>query len=169
MSETHKRACAWYTSDDDTRAGVPFTLDGVSFAHRHRSLVLGAVAIHTTSESLTAVHEFGHALSSYTNGTITDLYLDSPEALNNRRGRPIPKAPAPFRVYNGITIGIDRTRDGLGYPEDWQSYHAELNAPAFPAIMDNYWQAPHGASIACEHDTITRQFLLDRIRAKMSR
>ena len=172
-SATHTRASAWYTSDDDTRPGTPFTLDGTTFAHRYWSLIPGTVALHTTGASLTAVHEFGHALSSYTNGSITDLYVDSPDALNNKLGRPIPSPPAPFRVYNGTTIAIDQTRDGLGYLASWLSYHAELNAPSFPAIMDDYWMATTtssgGVPEDCEHDTITRQFLLDRIRAKMSR
>ena len=171
QSATHNRASAWYTSDDDTRPGIPFTVDGVTYAHRYWSLIPGTVAIHTTSASLTAAHEFGHALSSYTNGSITDLYVDSPDALNNKLGRPIPLPPAPFRVYNGTVIDIDRTRDGLGYPAGWLSYHAELNAPAFPAIMDDYWMATASGGVPedCEHDTITRRFLLDRIRAKMSR
>ena len=170
-SATHARASAWYTSDDDTRLGTPFTLDGVTLAHRLWSLIPGTVAIHTTTASVTAVHEFGHALSSYTNGSVTDLYVDGPDALNNKRGRPIPPSPSPFRVYNGVTMGIDQTRNGLSYPAGWQSYHAELNAPTFPAIMDDYWSATAsgGAPEDCEHDTITRLFLLDRVRAKMSR
>ena len=168
-SETHTRASAWYTTDDDTRAGIPFTLDGMAFTHRYWPEIPGTVALHTTSDSLTAVHEFGHAFSSYTNGALTDLYVDSPPALNNQFGRPIPPAPTPFRVYNNMSIAIDRVRDGLGYPEEWLSYHGELNAPAFPAIMDNYWLAASGVPEDCEHDKITREFLLDRIRAKMSR
>lgn len=35
--------------------------------------------------------------------------------------------------------------------------------------MDDYWQAPDGVPEHCEHDRITRAFLLDRVRAKMRR
>lgn len=168
-STTHDRASAYYTSDDDSRPGVIFSLDGQTLHHRYWAITSGTVAIHINSKSLTAVHEFGHALSSYTNGSITDLYVDSEEALNNRHGRPIPVAPDHFREYNGIYIPVDEKRDGLGYPRDWQSYHGALLDPKLPAIMDNYWMASSGIPEQCQHDQITRMFLLDRVRAKMSR
>ena len=110
-SDSHDRASAWFTSDDDARAGCPFALDGVTLYHRHHNLIPGSVAIHSTSKSLTALHEFGHALSSYTNGSVVDLYVDSSAGLNNKRGRPI---PATFATYSGITLPTDMARDGLG-------------------------------------------------------
>lgn len=97
-SRTHVRASAWFTTDDDGRPGVSFTLDGNTFAHRYYALIPGTVALPVSSSSLTALHEFGHALSSYSNGAVTDLYMDSQSALNNKRGRPI---PAIFANYNG--------------------------------------------------------------------
>ena len=165
-AQMHNRASAWYTPDDDGRGGVSFTLDGVTYHHRFYNLIPGTIAVHTSSDGITALHEFGHALSSYSNGMIVDLYVDSPFALNNRRGRPVPKD---FATYNGATMASDATRDGLGYPWPWQSYHCELNAAAFPAVMDDYWKAHDGIPAHCEHDGITRQFLLDRLRAKIGR
>lgn len=51
-----------------------------------------------------------HALSSFSNGGIVDLYVDEDEAVNNRRGRPIPEH---FRDYDGMTIKSDAVRDGI--------------------------------------------------------
>lgn len=165
-SESHNRASAWLTSDDDGGPGLPFTLDGVALHHRFHNLIPGTVALHTTSGSVTALHEFGHALSSYSNGQIVDLYVDSPAAANNKRGRPIPTR---FAVYDGINIAADPVRDGIGYPPGWQSYHSALHDPEYPALMDDYWQATGEAAERCQHDQLTRRFLLDRVRAKQSR
>lgn len=165
-STTHSRASAWLTSDDDARPGVSFTLDGVTKTHRFHCIVPGTVAIHATATSLTALHEFGHAISSYTNGSIVDLYVDSDAGLNNRRGRPM---PITFSSYNGTAYSTDLTRDGLGYTPGWQSYHCELTDPSAPAAMDDYWKEPTGHPTRCMHDKITRQFILDRIQAKAAR
>jgi hypothetical protein len=165
-SETHTRASAWPASDDDAGLGDPFTLDGTTLYHRHNSHVPGTIAQHSTSTSLTALHEFGHALSSYSNGQIVDLYVDSGPGINNRRGRPI---PAQFADYNGTNLATDPVRDSLGYEFGWQSYHCALNDPGFPAVMDDYWRAPGGVPEHCQHDQITRSFLLDRVRAKQGR
>ena len=166
-SNTHTRASAWFTSDDDTQGGVPFTFDGQTLAHRYQCLIPGTIAIHSSATSLTALHEFHHAISSYTNGSIVDLYVDSSPGLNCKTGRPI---PPDFAVYNGVTMASDPVRDHLGYPPSWQSYHCELHDPNLPAIMDNYWlAAPAADSNACQNDRITRQFVSDRVRAKLSR
>ena len=61
-SDSHDRASAWFTSDDDARQGCPFAVDGVTFYHRHYNRIPGTVAIHCNSKSLTALHEFGHNL-----------------------------------------------------------------------------------------------------------
>ena len=165
-SGSHDRASAWFTSDDDARPGCPFALDGITLYHRHYNLIPGTVAIHRNSRSLTALHEFGHALSSYTNGSVLDLYVDSRAELNNKRGRPI---PATFATYSGIALPADTARDGLGYPPGWQSYHCELIDPSLPAVMDNYWAAPSGIPEHCLHDRITRQFLRERLLVKICR
>jgi hypothetical protein len=164
-SVTHTRASAWFTTDDDTQPGVPFTLDGNQFFHRFYNTIPGTVAIHVTANSLTALHEFGHAISSYSNGKILDLYVDSPTALNNKVGRPIPGS---FCSYQGTTFSTDPVRDGLGYPASWQSYHCELVDPACPAVMDNYWLSSKGP-IACLHDAVTKAFIRDRVLVKINR
>jgi len=164
MSETHRRASAWFTSDDDAKAGIGFTLDSGMFTHRFFNIVPGTVAIHSSTDTFTPLHEFGHALSSYSNGKVVDLYTDSGPGINNKNGRPIPPH---FDSYDGTALASDLTRDGLGYPPGWSSYHCELIDPAVPAVMDNYFAA--GTPEACQHDTMTRQFLMDRLRAKISR
>jgi hypothetical protein len=164
-SPTHTRASAWFTTDDDSGTGIPFTLDGASFVHRYNCVVPGTVGIHFTASSLTALHEFGHAASSYTNGSVLDLYVDSPPGLNNKVGRPIPPN---FAVYQGNTFKSDPARDGLGYPAGWGSFHCELLNPGCPAVMDNYYLSPSGA-LACQHDAVTERFLRDRVLAKIGR
>jgi hypothetical protein len=164
-SRSHTRASAWYTSDDDAQPGVGFTLDGVSLAHRYYCLIPGTVGIHATATSMTALHEFGHALSSYSNGMVVDLYVDSSAALNCKVGRPI---PTQFANYDGTILASDAQRDTLGYPSGWSSYHCELNDPGFPALMDDYWLAPDKIPEHSQHDTITLPFLPDRVRAKIN-
>jgi hypothetical protein len=166
-SDTNTRASAWFTTDDDSRGGVTFTLDGQSLTHRYYNLIPGTIGIHTTATSVTALHEFHHAISSYSNGRILDLYVDSGAALNCKVGRPI---PPDFAAYNGAAVTSDPNRDGLGYPDEWQSYHCELNNPNLPALMDDYWAAsPNNDPNSCENDHITRQFVMDRLRAKIRR
>lgn len=165
-SPTHTRASAWFTSDDDAQPGVGFILDGVALTHRYYCSIPGTVAIHVSATSMTALHEFGHALSSYSNGMVVDLYVDSNPALNCKAGRPI---PAQFANYDSTSLASDALRDTLGYPPGWTSYHCELHDPGFPALMDDYWQAPDQIPEHSQHDKITRQFLTDRVRAKILR
>ncbi|MEA3054396.1 MAG: hypothetical protein QOG72_3299 [Sphingomonadales bacterium] len=166
-SATHDRCSAWFTLDDDTVPGRPFTLDGKAMVHRPRNKLPGTAAIHVTAKSLVALHEFGHAASSWTNGMITDLYVDGGEGLNKRFGRPI---PGRFCVYDNQSFLTAPNRGGiLAYPAGWTSYHGELADPAFPAVMDDYWQAAGGRAEKCRHDKLTRQFLLDRVQTIMAR
>jgi len=163
-SATHNRATAWFTSDDDARGGVSFTLDGVQLVHRFFNLIPGTVAIPATAKSLTALHEFQHAISSYSNGSIVDLYVDSNPGVNCKRGRPI---PPDFGDYDGTGFGSDPTRDGLGYEPGWLSYHCALINSGLPAVMDNYFRG--STPEACQNDEITRRFIIDRLNAKLSR
>jgi hypothetical protein len=165
-SESHNRASAWFTSDDDSRPGVPFSLDTIPLAHRYYNLIPGTIAIHQSARDLTALHEFQHAISSYTNGSVVDLYVDSSPGLNCKNGRPI---PSNFGSYRGISYLADSTRNSLGYPAGWSSYHCELINPSFPAVMDDYYSASTGNPLDCQNDQITRVFVLDRIKAKLAR
>jgi hypothetical protein len=149
-STTHTRASAYFTSDDDAQPGVPFVLDGVQYYHRYECLIPGTVALPVGSTSLTALHEFGHALSSYSNGKVVDLYVDDGPGVNSKQGLP---RPAAFATYQGGPLSTDTTRDSIGYPPTWSSYHCELRAAGYPAVMDNYWLGGGGARPeACEHD-----------------
>jgi len=164
-SVSHTRATTWFTTDDDGRPGVQFDLDGTTLYHRFYCQVPGTIAIHRNADSLTALHEFQHGISSYSNGSIVDLYVDVSPGVNAKAGRPIPPGFATYVRRNYLS---DPLRNGLSYPPNWQAYHCELISAGLPAIMDDYYQA-NGPSEACENDAITRQFILDRVRAKLSR
>lgn len=166
-SSTHRRASAWYTTDDQTSPGVPFTVHGESMNHRARCLIPGSIAIHRDTELLDALHEFQHAISSYDNGKIVDLYTNSPAAVNSRRGRPIPSV---FGTYNGTTFNTDMARDSIGYGPLWRSFHCEHIAPPELLLMDDYrLTRPPAVPIQCQNDLITRQFVIDRMRVKVNR
>jgi hypothetical protein len=170
-SGTHNLASAYPIKDDTSKGGVPFTLDGNNLNHWFQNLVPGAIAIHSSASTLTALHEFGHAASSTSDGFVTDLYRDNPSAPSNtvnfKVGRPIPDN---FAKLDNAQFASDKKRDGLGYPRAWTSYHCQLNDASRPALMDNYKNAPQlSEQLRCRHDRITRQFLLDRIKAKTQR
>ena len=95
------------------RSGVAFSLDGRWLVHSFFCDIPGTIAIHASSKDITPLHEFHHAISSYTNGSIVDLYVDSGPALNCKSGRPI---PSDFAVFGPVIYSSDSTRDGLGYP-----------------------------------------------------
>jgi hypothetical protein len=167
-SPSHDRASAWFTSDDDARGGVPFTLNGIQMYHRFYYSVPGTIALHVSASSLTAAHEFQHAVSSYTNGRIVDLYVDSPDAVNCQRGRPIRPDFARYEVgAQASNHASDPDRRTLGYPPTWQTFHCARIDNNRPALMDNYWLGSPPES--CQNDTITRQFIMERVRAKLAR
>jgi len=165
-SLTCTRASAWFMSDDDASPGVAFTIDGTLMHHRHRYLIPGTIGMHFTAASLTAPHEFQHAISSYTNGMIVDLYVDSPPGVNNKHKRPIPTV---YGTQNAVTLNSDLTRGSLTYPPAWTSFHCEIHDPSNPAIMDNYYLSSAGVPEVCQNDTITRTFVVDRVLAKAGR
>ncbi len=165
-SATHDRSSAWFTLDNDGLDGRDFTIDDQEMTHRPDNSMPGAVALHITATSIVALHEFGHAASSWTNGMVTDLYLDGGVGLNKKRPQPM---PAQFCIYDGTPYATAPNRGGtLAYPADWTSYHSELSDPAYPAVMDDFWKSAGGPE-KCRHDRLTRQFLLDRIGTIMSR
>ncbi|WP_157788107.1 hypothetical protein [Bradyrhizobium elkanii] len=168
-SPTHTRASAFGTTDDDNRGGITAYYDGRVIVHRYYHLIPGMAAINVqqtpSDNAMTPAHEFGHAFSSYTNGFVTDLYVDGDVQFNRKVGRPIPDL---FANYNGAAYASDKMRDSLGYPADWTSYHSELADVASPALMDNFWYAK-GGPLNALHDRLTKTYLVDRILAKVSR
>ncbi len=162
---THTRASAWPADDAAGTGAVPFTLNGAPGGfHCRYSTTPGTIALHVSARSLTALHEFQHAMGSYTNGQITDLYVDSAAAVNCKVRTP---RPAHFGDYEGVSFNTDLARDSLGYPSSWKSYHCELHDPTRPSLMDDYWST--ATPNACANDRITRSFLIDRIMAKLTR
>ena len=141
-------------------------VDGVAGLHCFYTTIPGSVAFHASSNGMIALHEAAHALGSYQNGVVCDLYVDDGPGINVKRGRPIPEF---FATLNGVSYRSDLSRDRIGYPATWQAYHCEPHDPEYPSIMDNFWKATDGTVNRCQHDMITRQFLLDRVRAKISR
>jgi len=165
----HEAALA--TEDDEARGGIPFELDGKRYLHCYWCKHPGVSVLHLHSHWYAIVHELQHAVGSSQNGRITDLYLDAKICtdLVNKQLRTSPGAPVPpsFGTYAGRLHHADQDRQPIGYPGDWHSYHCARHNPAAPAIMDDYRACPPHTT--CENDTITREFMLDRIRAKLAR
>lgn len=161
---SHRRSSGLAADDDLERGTTPYERDGGTFHHAHHSKVPGTVALHTIAGSLTALHEFQHALGSYQNGQIKDLNIDGPEAVNRKVGRPI---PARFCTYNGNAFNSDTVGKPFGYPNGWMSYHCEHHDPDNPSLMDDYWFGK--PPVACQNDHLTRAFVLDRLHAKIRR
>jgi hypothetical protein len=163
----YNTASALGMTDDDQRGGIAATFDGRRIVHRFYHKIPGMVAIHPGSQDMTAAHEFSHAFSSYSNGYITDLYRDNDlychgtVVLNRKLGRPI---PTEFAKYNGKSYRSDMTRNSIGY-DCLRSYNPEPTDQAALALMDDYWESPMKA----RHDKLTKQFVMDRIAAKVSR
>jgi hypothetical protein len=162
--DLHDRASAWFTTDDAAAGGIAFNFDGNNLTHCYEAAIPGTIAMHAHTTGPTAAHEFCHAISSYSNGSIVDLYVDSLPGINNKRGRPIPGV---FGSMNTMSYGSDPSRDHIGYDAGWQSYHSDLTDATRPALMDNYWHAAD--PLACQNDRITRNFIIDRLRAKTGR
>ena len=158
---------AYWSIDDTSKGGIRFTFDGREYTHCFYSLYPGMIAIHADHRGMRALHEFSHAASSSPNGYISDLYNDNDNDLNtliiNRKidNRYRINIPADFGVYNDFSYKSDLYRD----EEAMNTIHAERLNTNFPALMDNYNRFPEQS----QHDKLTRQFLLDRIRAKTSR
>lgn len=178
-SSLHTRASAWPADDDLAKPTTPFQITSPAtgltqqLVHAHWVDRPGTVAIHHTATSLTAVHEFGHAMGSFQNGQVLDLYVDTfhPLGVNKRTPRVPPPAPPVFAGYGLAppptrTFRSDQTRTPIGYPPNWATYHPGKPG-AQPASMDNYH---HGTPpMSCVHDHLTEAFLLDRLAARMSR
>ena len=165
-SATHERATAWFTTEDTTRGGVAFTVDGAARTHWHFCAIPGTVAQHVSSRSMTGLHEFGHAASSFTDGMVVDQYVDGGVGINNKKGRPIPTA---FGTVDAATFRLGRSAGRAGLPGRVAVVPPGLDQPAVPSLMDNYWMAPSGVPEQCVFDTLTRAFFRARLLAKLSR
>ncbi|MFF8958000.1 hypothetical protein [Streptomyces sp. NPDC014894] len=172
-SATHLRASAWYTSDDPNRPSTFFTYGGGEFGHGHFARVPGSSAMPVTTDQrgLTAMHEFCHAASDFDNGRVWDLYVNGGsggfDVNSHSRAASTDPIPVDFAFYNGFFYQSDRTRDGLGYPADWVSYHPALIDTTRPNLMDDYWQADF--PLRCRLDRLTRGWLGSRLHAKIFR
>jgi hypothetical protein len=163
-SSQFTRASAYGTTDDTTRAGTSFMLDGLASTHWHFPSIPGTAVLHETTRSLTPLHEFGHASSSYQSGFVADLYVDGTPELNRKVNRPIPPI---FGTYAATTHPSDSARGGIGYPAHWMSFHCQHLVPALPSAMDDYTGTAN--PLLCRHDEITVRYLTDRLVAKIGR
>ncbi len=175
-SDTHNRESATATTDyaTSTTGGTAFTYDGVEHVHGYYPRTPGSATMSVTigNRTMTPFHEFGHAASDYNNGRVRDLYDDnttSSFAINKKwRAQSSDPIPAIFATYNGVDFPSDPTRDGLGYPPDWVSYHPELITPENPNLMDNY-RGGQNSSLLSRLDRLTYAWFTDRLRAKFNR
>lgn len=163
---THWRASSYAADDDIDRKGPKFTLDGESHTHCYWTTIPGTVAIHTGADSLTALHEFYHAMGSFHNGQIGDLYIDGEARVNCKRVLEPPFPPV-FGEYAGTHYASDLRRETLGYPTGWKSYQCEKHDPVRTSLMDKYRSDPDPNT--AQADKITRAFVQDRLRAKLNR
>jgi hypothetical protein len=167
--------------DDTSRGYGLYHLDGATYRHYQYSIEPGAIGLNAkepeiTPNTMVALHEFAHALGSGQNGLIVDLYNDNVAhgmCINKKHSTARGIRPQEFAVLDGSQYQSASSRgQNLPYESNgvkWLSYHCEQHQPAYPAIMDLYYAAPGGRYERCEHDKITRQFLIDRLSAKVSR
>ena len=168
-STTHTRGSANRCADDYNRGNpVPFTYDGVGFLHWQFREDPGttAISVNNLTTKMTAIHELGHAASENDNGRVRDLYQDLtyPELTVNKKWRAASTDPIPatFAEYNGVVFNTDQTRDSLGYPSTWVTYHCRLKEPTAPNLMDSY-------TPASRLDRLTYAWYKDRIRVNLNR
>ena len=137
-STTHTRASAWFGDDDLATTTHTCTPDGTTRRSGRYAVVPGSVALSTLMDAtgLTALHEFGHAASDFTNGMVTDLYVDPTRTgfVVNKKMRALTTDPVPanFATVDTTTYTADAARDSIGYPSDWLSYHPNLQVTGRP-------------------------------------
>jgi hypothetical protein len=171
---THTRASAWFGDDELSATAPTYTHDGTTRRNGFYSLTPGSVALSTSMDTsgLTALHEFGHAGSDFTNGQVWDLYVDGTGSgfVVNKKMRAMTTDPVPtnFAVVDATTYASDAGRDGLTYPSDWFSYHPTLQVTNRPNLMDNYWMAGSNV-LQCRLDGLTFDWYRRRLRAKVGR
>jgi hypothetical protein len=151
---------------------VSYTYDGVNRQHSRFPDIPGstAIPISVNQTGMTALHEIGHAASDNNNGGVLDLYNDLIFGFPvNKKARANAGDPIPidFATYNGTNYLSDQTRNSIGYPNTWTSYHPELIDNTRPNLMDNYWFAIDPTQ--CRLDELTYDWYRDRLNAKLSR
>lgn len=173
-STAYTRSSAWFTTDR-AAPSTTFVYDGVTRSHGHFADIPGcaALAVSMPTNGLTVLHEFGHAASDFNNGKVFDLYNDSGAIgayfFINKKFRALAGTaiPAAFATLDGSGYPADPTRDGLAYPPTWRSYHPEEIDPTRPNVMDNYWAAANPQ--LCRFDKLSYRWLVERLRAKLTR
>lgn len=173
-STTHDRATAWFTTDDSTMPDTAYTYDGTNRVHGHFPSIPGSAALPVTMNQtgLTPLHEFGHGASDFDNGRVIDLYVNGgiQGFVVNKKARANSADPIPvnFASCQATNYQSDQNRDGIGYPNNWRSYHPELIDATRPNMMDNYWWS-FDTPLRCRLDHLTYNWLSDRLGAKIFR
>jgi hypothetical protein len=173
-STTHTRASAWFSSDDGAMTAPTYSYDGTTHGSGLYALVPGSVALSTSMDTtgLTALHEFGHAASDFTNGMVIDLYVDATRSgfVVNKKMRTASTDPVPtnFAKVDTTTYTADAARDSIGYDTGWTSYHPSLQVANRPNLMDNYWTAGSNV-LQCRLDGLTFDWYRRRLREKTGR
>ena len=173
-STTYTRASAWFGDDDSAMTTPTYTYDGTTRRSGLYPRIPGSIALSTSMDitGLTALHEFAHAASDFSNGIVTDLYVDATRSgfVVNQKIRALTTDPVPanFAIVDTTTYAADSARDSIGYPADWVSYHPGLQVANRPNLMDNYWTAGPNV-LQCRLDGLTFDWFLRRLRAKIDR
>lgn len=155
------RSTAYAATDDENSAGVSFMVDNKMYKHYASSSIPGTIALAYKARSLTAPHELMHAIGSFQNLKVSDLYTNTQAqgSINQRIGAPRPPI---FANYQNNAFNSDPV-----FPLDKTAYHCE-RVNLRRSIMDNYFDSKDGG-LDCANDRITRQFFTDRILCKLSR
>ena len=157
------RACSLPASDDLARPGVRYTMDGTAGIHACHSTIPGTVAIDAGSRSLVALHEFHHAMGSVENGQIVDLYRGATTEGVNLKRTAQPQ-PGVFCIYEGRHYPSEPPAGGSGTSA---FFRCARHDDTQPALMGNFEEGEPDE--ACQNDLITRDFVLDRVKAKVNR
>jgi hypothetical protein len=164
-SRTNRRDATAWSVEDAASDGLAWTLDGTGHQHRRRSSRPGTTVLSSPTDAITALHELLHGAD------ITDLYVDSVPArfaVNKKRRASLRvRRPAQYASLDGVAYATDLSRDGIGYPRSWLSYHPQLVDARRPNAMDNYYQADNAAR--CRLDLLTLRYLRDRMEWKLQR
>ena len=175
-SAIYERATTSPTTDDSDAGGPLFAYDKFKGVHGRFPSIPGMVALPMGAlKGPVALHEFCHAAADTENGLVIDLYVDGdlpafPLGLRvNKKWRNLPTdvVPQDFATYQDTRYATDPHRAGLEYAPGWTSYHPVLTDAARPNLMDIYGLDEN--PMACRLDQLTRQWFVDRLRAKLSR